>query len=268
VIDNNIKSLKSILTTTISAISVIAVYFTIFASSLYSDSNLFSSSSFVIVEAKQQQQSTNLISDHKLHGYLEQMNGHLDASIINVQNNNSVLAVAHALHPIEEIVDIINNRLIQTNEILTKEFSNKLNQYVQTVKSNDLNKILKEKAELENLLNDALDQSISLEKRNNNRDYILNVTAELIIIASEEYNEAMYNGRIINLLEYQDGQQFIKRAIMLLEESQALLSSENDKKYIDKIRKIEKDMVLKRDPSDVDMNVKDMICEIKKGIYC
>jgi hypothetical protein len=31
----------------------------------------------------------------------------------------------------------------------------------------------------------------------------------------------MYNGQIINLLEYQDAQQFIKRAIMLLEKSQA-----------------------------------------------
>jgi hypothetical protein len=198
------------------------------------------------------------------------MNGHLDASIINVQNNNSVLAVAHALHPIEEIVDIINNRLIQTNETLTKEFSSKLNNYVQTVKSNDLNKILKEKTELENLLNDALDQSISLEKRNNNRDYILNVTAELISIASEEFNEAMYNGQIINLLEYQDGQQFIKRAIMLMEESQSLLSSDNDdnKKYIDKIREMEKDMNLKRNPSEIDRDVKDMLCEIKKGFYC
>jgi hypothetical protein len=255
-------NLKFILTTTIAAISVL-VYFTILPS-LYPASNLFYSS-FSIVKA--QQQST--ISDHELHGYLEQMNGHLDASIINVQNNNSVLAVAHALHPIEEIVDIINNRLIQTNETLTKEFSNKLSQYVQTVKSNDLNRIMKEKTELENLLNDALDQSISLEKRNN-RDYILNVTAELITIASEEFNEAMYNGQIINLLEYQDGQQFIKRAITLLEESQSLLSSDNDddKKYIYKIREMEKDMNLKNDPSKVDSNVKDIICEIKKGFYC
>ena len=252
-------NLKLILIT-ISAISIITVYFTILPS-LYSDSNLFSSS---VVEA-QQQQST--ISDHELHGYLEQMKGHLDASIINVQSNNSVLAIAHALHPIEEIVDIINNRLIQTNETLTKEFSTKLNNYVQSVKSNDLNKIIIEKAKLENLLNDALDQSISLEKRNN-RNYILNVTAELINIASEEFNEAMYNGQIINLLEYQDGQQFIKRAIMLLEESQAFLLSDNDKKYIDKIREMEKDLDLKRDPSKVDSDVKDILCEIKKGFYC
>jgi hypothetical protein len=210
--------------------------------------------------------SESTISDYEFHGYLEQMKGHLDASIINVQSNNSVLAVAHALHPIEEIVDIINNRLIQTNETLTKEFSVKLNQYVQTVRSDNLDKISIEKAELEKLLNDALDQSIDIEKRTN-RDYILNVTAELINIASEEFNEAMFNGQIINLLEYQDGQQFIKRAIMLLEESQAFLT-DNDKKYLTQIIGMKKDLDLKSDPSEIDRNVKDMLCDIKKGFYC
>ncbi|HEX7256802.1 MAG TPA: hypothetical protein VF242_01970 [Nitrososphaeraceae archaeon] len=210
--------------------------------------------------------SESTISDYEFHGYLEQMKGHLDASIINVQSNNSGLAVAHALHPIEEIVDIINNRLIQTNETLTKEFSSKLNQYVQTVRSDNLDKISIEKAELEKLLNDALDQSIDIEKRTN-RDYILNVTAELINIASEEFNEAMFNGQIINLLEYQDGQQFIKRAIMLLEESQAFLT-DNDKKYLTQIIGMKKDLDLKSDPSEIDRNVKDMLCEIKKGFYC
>src|SRR5687768_5756374 len=243
--------LKFILTT----IFAISVYFTIFPS-LYSDSNLSS-----YVEA---QQST--LSDYELHNYLEQMIGHLDASIINVQSNNSGLAVAHALHPIEEIVDIINNRLIQTNETLTKEFSGKLNQYVQTVRSDNLNKISIEKTELEKLLNDALDQSIDIENRTN-RDYMLNVTAELINIASEEFNEAMFNGQIINLLEYQDGQQFIKRVIMLLEESQAFLT-DNDKKYLTQIIGMKKDLDLKSDPSEIDRNVKDMLCEIKKGFYC
>ena len=245
-------TLKLILTT---IIIIPLLYFTI-TTSLYSNNDIVS---FVYA-----QHST--LSDHELHGYLEQMIGHLDASIINVQSNNSVLAVAHALHPIEEIVDIINTRLIQTNETLSKEFTSKLNNYVQTVRSDNLNKIMKEKIELENLLDDAITQSISLEKRNN-RDYILNVTAELITIVSEEFNEAMYNGQIINLLEYQDGRQFINRAIMLLEESQALLS-ENDRKYIDKIREIDKDIELKRDPSKIDREIKDMLCEIKKGIYC
>ena len=239
---------------TISTIFVILITFTIFTLIHYNSNLVFS------------EVSESTISDYEFHGYLEQMKGHLDASIINVQSNNSGLAVAHALHPIEEIVDIINNRLIQTNETLTKEFSGKLNQYVQTVRSGNLNKISIEKTELEKLLNDALDQSIDIEKRTN-RDYMLNVTAELINIASEEFNEAMFNGQIINLLEYQDGQQFIKRAIMLLEKSRAFLS-DNDKKYLTKIIEMKKDSDLKNDPSEIDRNVKDMLCEIKKGFYC
>ncbi len=233
---------------------ILIITFTIFTLIHYNSNLVFS------------EVSESTISDYEFHGYLEQMKGHLDASFINVQSNNSVLAVAHALHPIEEIVDIINNRLIQTNETLTKEFSSKLNQYVQTVRSDNLNRISIEKAELEKLLNDALDQSIDIEKRTN-RDYILNVTAELINIASEEFNEAMFNGQIINLLEYQDGQQFIKRSIMLLEQSQAFLS-DNDKKYITQIIEMKKDLDLKSDPSEIDRNVKDMLCEIKKGFYC
>ena len=238
----------------LSTIFALSIYFVIF-SSLYSNSNLFS------VEA---QPST--ISDHEFHGYIEQMIGHLDASILNVQNNNSVLAVAHALNPIEEIVDVINSRLIQTNETLAKDFSSKLNKYVQTVRSDNLNKIIIEKRELEKLLSNALDQSISLEKRNN-RDHILNVTAELITIASEEYAESMSQGNIINFLEYQDGQQFFQRSISLLNKSQAYLS-ENDKNYLTGLNKLKKGMDSKIDPSEIDMNVKDMLCEIKKGLYC
>ena len=161
----------------ISTIIVIVINFTIFTIIPHNINLVFS------------EVSESTLSDYEFHGYLEQMKGHLDASIINIQNNNSVLAVAHALHPIVEIVDIINNRLIQTNETLTKEFSNNLNQYVQTVGSDNLNKIIIEKTELEKLLNDALDQSIDVEKRTN-RDHILNVTAELISTASEEFNEA------------------------------------------------------------------------------
>jgi hypothetical protein len=239
------------------AISII--YFTI----IFSSSSSYSNNNFLFsVEA--QQPST--ISDHEFHGYLEQMKGHLDASILNVQNNNRILAVAHALHPIEEIVDVINSRLVQTNETLTKDFSGKLNKYVQTVRSDNLNKIIIEKRELEKLLKNALDQSISLEKRTN-RDHILNVTADLITIASEEYAEAMSQGKIINLLEYQDGQQFFNRAINLLDKSQAYLS-ENDKNYFTGLNKLKKGLDSKIDPSEIDMNVKDMLCEIKKGFYC
>jgi hypothetical protein len=77
----------------------------------------------------------------------------------------------------------------------------------------------------------------------------------------------MSQGNIINFLEYQDGQQFFKRAIILLNKSQAYLS-ENDKNYLTGLNKLKKGMDSKIDPSEIDMNVKDMLCEIKKELYC
>jgi hypothetical protein len=77
----NFKSIQTII--------VIAINFTIFTL-IPNNSNLVFS-----------EVSESTLSDYEFHGYLEQMKGHLDASIINVQSNNSGLAVAHALHPIE-----------------------------------------------------------------------------------------------------------------------------------------------------------------------
>ncbi|MGZ8887128.1 MAG: hypothetical protein ACXW1A_02585 [Nitrososphaeraceae archaeon] len=77
----------------------------------------------------------------------------------------------------------------------------------------------------------------------------------------------MSQGRIINLLEYQDGQQFFNRAITLLNKSQTYLS-DNVKNYLTGINELKKGMDSKIDPSEIDMNVKDMLCEIKKGFYC
>ncbi|HEX2487399.1 MAG TPA: hypothetical protein VHJ57_02310, partial [Nitrososphaeraceae archaeon] len=151
-------------------------------------------------------------------------------------------------------------------ETLPKDFSNRLNKYVQTVKSDDLDKIIIEKMELEKFLNNALDKTISLEKRTN-RDHILNVTADLITIASEEYTESMSQGKIINFLEYQDGQQFFKRALILLNTSQTYLS-DNDKNYLTEVKELQKGMNSKIDPSEIDMNVKDILCEIKQSFYC
>ena len=54
---------------------------------------------------------------------------------------------------------------------------------------------------------------------------------------------------------------------MLLEQSRDFLTNDDDK-YINKLKELQKDLDSKRDPSYVDMDVKDMLCQIKKGLYC
>ena len=38
----------------------------------------------------------------------------------------------------------------------------------------------------------------------------------------------------------------------------------NNKKYLANIKEIEKDMDFKKDPSEIDHDMKDMLCEIKR----
>ena len=193
------------------------------------------------------------------------MIAHLNASIENKQNNNTMLAIAHALHPIEEILETINERLNQTNSTLSNELSNELRSYATSIGSNSLNEAISEKTKLTKILEKSLKQSIPAEKMTNS-GYILNVTAELINSAEDEYTESISEGKIVNLLEYQDAQQFFKRAVILLENFNPL--NENEKQILAKIKQLQNDVDSKRDSSYVNSDVRDLICEIKGSFYC
>ena len=205
------------------------------------------------------------LSDYEFHSYIEQMIGHLNASVENKQNNNTMLAIAHALHPIEETLETINERLIQTNSSLSNELSNELKSYATSIGSNSLNEAINEKTKLTKILENSLEQSIPAEKMTNS-GYILNVTAELINSAEDEYTESIFEGKIVNLLEYQDAQQFFKRAVILLENFDTL--NENEKETLDQIKQLQNDVDSKRDSSYVNSNVRDLVCEIKGSFYC
>jgi hypothetical protein len=205
------------------------------------------------------------LSDYEFHSYIEEMIGHLNASVENKQNNNNMLAIAHALHPIEETLGTINERLIQTNTTLSNELSNGLKSFATSIGSNSLNEAINEKTKITKILEKSLDQSIPAEKRTKS-GYILNVTAELINSAEEEYSESIFEGKIVNLLEYQDAQQFFKRAVILLENFNTL--NENEKQILDKIKQLQNDVDSKRDSSYVNSDVRDLVCEIKGSFYC
>jgi hypothetical protein len=85
------------------------------------------------------------LSDYEFHSYIERMIGHLNASVENKENNNNMLAIAHALHPIEEILETINERLNQTNSTLSNELSNGLKSFATSIGSNSLNETINEK---------------------------------------------------------------------------------------------------------------------------
>lgn len=205
------------------------------------------------------------LSDYEFHSYIEQIIAHLEASIENKQFNNIVMAIQHSLHPFENILEKINDRLFQTNATLANDVSNRLEDYVASIGSNSLSDSTIEKNNIEEILNVVLNQTIPIEQRTNDK-YILNVTAELINAAQEEYADSIYEGKIIDLVKYQDSQQFFKRAINLLENFSNL--TESEKQILFNIKKLKHDIDSKNETSGINIVVNDLLCEIKGGFYC
>ena len=206
------------------------------------------------------------VTDHRFHSYVEQMIGHINASIDNKRNNNITLAIQHALHPVEEIWDKMEYKLSQNGSIASNKILDKLQNYIKILKNDSTTEAIEEKVKLTELLRTTINQYVPEEKRLDNK-YILNVTADLIDTAQKEYGESMIDGKIVNIIEYQDGQEFFEQAISLLKESYNLLT-DSQKKVLVQIEEIKKDVDSKSDPSYVTSDVKDLVCKIKGGIYC
>jgi hypothetical protein len=142
---------------------------------------------------------------------IEQIRGHLNAAIMNKEAGNNTLAKAHTLHPIAEIYSSIEPLISNANSTLNNTLASDLNQLSQVVSTSSLNEFGAQSQKINALLNQTIQQVIPLQAISNST-FKLSVVSDLLSIAEEEYGEAVENGTIREMVEYQDGQAFISRA--------------------------------------------------------
>ena len=171
---------------------------------------------------------------------IEQIRGHLEQAISNKQAGNNILVLAHTLHPIEEIYSSIEGQLSNANSTLNQTLSSNLNQLSQMASNSTVGRFNTQAQIVNGLLNQTIEKVIPTETRNNNNTaFNLMVIADLLSIAGSEYKEAVENGTIKELVEYQDAQGFVSRARFVFEQSSSLLSSSlKPQELSDKIQKI------------------------------
>ena len=173
---------------------------------------------------------------------IEQIRGHLEQAISNKQAGNNILVLAHTLHPIEEIYSSIEGQLSNANSTLNQTLSSNLNQLSQMASNSTVGRFNTQAQIVNGLLNQTIEKVIPTETRNNNNNntaFNLMVIADLLSIAGSEYKEAVENGTIKELVEYQDAQGFVSRARSVFEQSSSLLSSSlKPQELSDKIQKI------------------------------
>lgn len=155
----------------------------------------------------------------------EQIKGHLNAAIMNKEAGNNSLAQAHTLHPIAEIYSSIEPLISNANFTLNNTLASNLNQLSQVVNTSSLDEFDAQSQKINVLLNQTIQQIIPIEAISNST-FKLGVVSDLLSIAGEEYGEAVENGTIKEMVEYQDGQAFISRAQDVFGQASSMIPQE------------------------------------------
>jgi hypothetical protein len=213
--------------------------------------------------------TTNLSSNTTLIDFvsnIEQIRAHLDAAMMNKQAGNNFLAQAHTLHPIAEIYSSIEPQIANANMTLNQTLASNLNELSQMVNSSTTVEFNTQAQKINGLVNQTVKQVVPVETANNST-FGLAVVADLLSIASEEYGEAVENGTIKEIVEYQDGQAFVSRAQDLMVQTSTGLLQEKTPK-IQETNKLFSDLNTaiqnKSSPELVDTSIRAIIHEISK----
>ena len=149
---------------------------------------------------------------------IEQIRGHLEQALINKESGNDTLAQTHSLHPIEEVYSSIEEQLVNENSTLNQTLSAALQNLSSTVTTADLQDFESQIGNVNMLLNNSV-QTLVPSSELNNPAFNASVVGRLSHLAGHEYEEAVANGTIIEVVEYQDAQAFIHRAESIFKSS-------------------------------------------------
>jgi maltose-binding protein MalE len=214
--------------------------------------------------------STNLSSNTTLIDFvsnIEQIKAHLDAAMMNKQAGNNSLAQAHTLHPIAEIYSSIEPQIANANMTLNQTLASNLNELSQIVNSSTTDEFNTQAQKINGLVNQTVKQVVPVETANSST-FSLAVVADLLSIASAEYGEAVENGMIKEIVEYQDGQAFVSRAQDLMVQMSSTGLPQEQTPEIEETNKLFSDLNTaiqnKSSPELVDTSIRAIIHQISK----
>jgi len=197
---------------------------------------------------------------------IEQIRGHLNAAVMNKEAGNNSLANAHTLHPIAEVYSSIEPLISNANSTLNKTLASNLNQLSQVVNTSSLDEFSAQSQKINVLLKQTIQQIIPIEAISNST-FKLSVVSDLLSIAGEEYGEAVENGTITEMVEYQDGQAFISRAQDVFGQVSSMIPQEMNREVEETkqfFSNLNADIQNKSSPEVVDKSIRVIIHEISE----
>jgi hypothetical protein len=148
---------------------------------------------------------------------LEMMKGHLIAALENSTRGHTPLAQAHAAHPLHEEYRELPDTLAKEHPALDRQLQEALTRLQQGLGSQATGGDVAQQVEATSqLLDQAAGALIPAETRRTPA-FHAGVLSALLDEIAEEYAEAVQDGKVVNLAEYQDAFGFLQRARALRE---------------------------------------------------
>lgn len=151
---------------------------------------------------------------------LEETLGHFHALELNLDDGNAELAIVHATHPIAELYDSMKAELQEHDP----ELDAKMQETLTNLRANTVD-VSREDAQA------ALDDARMLieearlfvvgEELSNDPNFKLSLIKTLLETSAAEYAEAVAEGQIAEMAEFQDGSAFVWRSQQIFDEIKA-----------------------------------------------
>ena len=196
-------------------------------------------------------------------GTLEETLGHFWALEKNLDESNSELALVHATHPISELYETMSEHLEDN-----PDFDAKLQQALTELQNKANTDVSREDAQMaideaKGIIEEGRDIVVG-EQLSSNSSFKMQLVNGLLETAKVEYKEAVADGMIEEMAEFQDGSAFVWRSQQILAEIQEEIEPTDAGRINDLYAAVWNDFDQKSNPADVEDIIDAVIYEFEE----
>jgi len=230
----------------VAMITIASIAYTTANSILSSQSSYTSFAQTQTNNTQQQQQLQSKNNDtnknyEKVHANIEQIIGHIKMAEFNKNINNNTLAYNHTSHPIEEVLSLVTIPISNIDKKLNDTYFKDLytlsalvNPSVPPSSTSTTKEAFSKQAQSSIDLSNAVIKTVIPAKTLNTTNHNATVIQNLLNTSKEEYEEGVKDGKIVTMLEYQDGTAFMDRAYFLFNNTKSIAAN-GDRQIISKL---------------------------------
>ena len=196
-------------------------------------------------------------------GTLEETLGHFWALEMNLDEKNSKLAIVHATHPISELYETMSEHLRDN-----PDFAQKLEQTLFELKDKASTDVTREEAQLaidysKEIIQEAREIVVG-SQLSDDSEFKMQLINGLLETSKIEYKEAIDDGVIVEMAEFQDGSAFVWQSQQIFKSLENNLEQTDSERINEYYEQVWSDFDDRSDPKDVTDSLDAVIHEFEE----